>query len=160
MLRSKPLDSRVSEAADRRWCDFLFHARATIRSGPPSQVMTVGRLEADRPPPKRASLQAKPNLRHPQAMTRMTQQETLDLHTRTLSTMTEVLEVLRDEPDSDGTLTDLAERIDAQREWVRASFALGEEPMRPRALAERRTQSRCLGEQRSALDAEAGPPKM
>jgi hypothetical protein len=66
-------------------------------------------------------------------MTRMTQQETLDLYTRTLSTMTEVLEVLRDEPDSDDTRTDLADRIDAEREWVRASFALREEPMRPRA---------------------------
>jgi len=61
----------------------------------------------------------------------MTQQEQLDLYTRALSTMTEVLEVLRDEPDPDGALTDLAYRIEAEREWVRASMALGEEPRRP-----------------------------
>ena len=61
----------------------------------------------------------------------MTQQEQLNVYTRTLSTMTEVLEVLRDEPDPDGALTDLAFRIEAEREWVRASMALGEEPRRP-----------------------------
>jgi hypothetical protein len=60
-----------------------------------------------------------------------TQQEQLDLYTRALNTMTEVLEVLRDEPDPDGALTDLAYRIEAEREWVRASMALGEEPRRP-----------------------------
>jgi hypothetical protein len=61
----------------------------------------------------------------------MTQQEKLDLYTRALSTMTEVLEVLRDEPDPAGAITDLAYRIEAEREWVRASMALGEEPRRP-----------------------------
>jgi len=61
----------------------------------------------------------------------MTQHEKLDLYTRALSTMTEVLDVLRDEPDPDGALTDLANRIEAEREWVRASMALGEEPRRP-----------------------------
>lgn len=64
-------------------------------------------------------------------MTHMTQQEQVDLYTRALSTMTEVLEMLRDEPDPDGALTDLAYRIEAEREWVRASMALGEEPRRP-----------------------------
>jgi len=64
-------------------------------------------------------------------MIRMTQQEQLNVYTRALSTMTEVLEVLRDEPDPDGALTDLAYRIEAEREWVRASMALGEEPRRP-----------------------------
>ena len=61
----------------------------------------------------------------------MTQQEQLEVYTRALSTMTEVLEVLRDEPDPDGALSDLASRIEAEREWVRASMALGEEPRRP-----------------------------
>ena len=60
-----------------------------------------------------------------------TQQEQLDLYTRALSTMTEVLEMLRDEPDPDGALTDLAYRIEAEREWVRATMALGEAPRRP-----------------------------
>jgi hypothetical protein len=64
-------------------------------------------------------------------MTPPTQQEKLDLYTRALSTMTEVLEALRDEPDPDGALSDLAYRIEAEREWVRASMALGEEPRRP-----------------------------
>lgn len=63
-------------------------------------------------------------------MTR-TQRETQELYTRTLATMTEVLEMLRDEPDPDGALTDLAARIEAERECVRASFVLGEEPRRP-----------------------------
>jgi len=61
----------------------------------------------------------------------MTQQKQLDVYTRALSTMTEVLEALRDEPDPDGALTDLAYRIEAEREWVRASMALGAEPRRP-----------------------------
>ncbi len=64
-------------------------------------------------------------------MTRMTQQEKLDLYTRALSTMTEVLNALRDEPDPDGALADLAYRIEAEREWVRNSMALGDEPRRP-----------------------------
>lgn len=62
---------------------------------------------------------------------RTCRQETLDLYAHTLSTMSEVVEVLRDEPDPDGVLGDLANRIEAEREWVRASFALGEEPRRP-----------------------------
>lgn len=64
-------------------------------------------------------------------MTRMTQQQTLDQYTRTLTTMTEVLDVLRDEPDPDGVFAPLANRIEAEREWVRFLMALGEEPVRP-----------------------------
>jgi hypothetical protein len=64
-------------------------------------------------------------------MFRLLQHEKLDLYTRTLNTMTEVLEVLRDEPDPDGALRDLTHRIEAEREWVRALVALGEEPRRP-----------------------------
>jgi hypothetical protein len=61
----------------------------------------------------------------------MITQESLNRYTRTLSTMTEVLELLREEPDPDGTFAGLADRIEAEREWVRASMALGVEPRRP-----------------------------
>jgi hypothetical protein len=59
------------------------------------------------------------------------QETTRDLYTRTLSTMTYVLDVLRDEPDPDGALANLANRIEAEREWVRAFMVLGQEPTRP-----------------------------
>jgi hypothetical protein len=61
----------------------------------------------------------------------MAQPEALETYTRTISTMNEVLEVLRDEPDPDGCMTLLADRITVEREWVRALLALGEEPRRP-----------------------------
>jgi hypothetical protein len=61
----------------------------------------------------------------------MAQPEALQTYTRTISTMNEVLEVLRDEPDPDGSLTVLADRIAVEREWVRALLALGEDPRRP-----------------------------
>jgi hypothetical protein len=61
----------------------------------------------------------------------MAQPEALETYTRTISTMSEVLEMLRDEPDPDGSLTLLADRIAVEREWVRALMALGEEPRRP-----------------------------
>jgi hypothetical protein len=64
-------------------------------------------------------------------MTRMTRQGTLELYTQTLSTMTEVLETLRDDVDPDGALGALADRIEAEREWIRFLLALGEEPTRP-----------------------------
>lgn len=70
-------------------------------------------------------------------MTHKTQQDMLDVYTRTLSTMTAVLDELRDEPDPDGTLADLAKRIEGERKWVRSSLALGEEP-RPRRTPVRR----------------------
>lgn len=54
-----------------------------------------------------------------------------ETYTRTISTMSEVIETLLDEPDPDGTLTVLADRIAVEREWVRALLALGEEPRRP-----------------------------
>ena len=59
--------------------------------------------------------------------------QNIELYTHALRTMTEVVEALRDEPDPDGSLSDLAHRIEAEREWVRCSFALGEEPRRPLA---------------------------
>jgi len=58
-------------------------------------------------------------------------QETRDLYARTLSRMTRSLDVLRDEPDPDGALADLAHRIEAEREWVRSLMVLGAEPSRP-----------------------------
>jgi hypothetical protein len=64
-------------------------------------------------------------------MTRTTQQETLDLYTGALSTMTAVLDALRDQPDPDGALTELARRIEADREWVRSLMSLGVLPIRP-----------------------------
>jgi hypothetical protein len=61
----------------------------------------------------------------------MAQPAALETYTRTISTMTEVLEELRDEPDPDGALTLLADRIAVERDWVRTLMALGEEPRRP-----------------------------
>ena len=61
----------------------------------------------------------------------MAQPAALETYTRTISTMTEILDELRDEPDPDGALTLLADRIAVEREWVRALMALGEEPRRP-----------------------------
>jgi hypothetical protein len=70
-------------------------------------------------------------------MTRRTKQGTLGVYTRTLSTMTAVLQEVRDAPDSDGVLADLANRIEAEREWVQSLLALGEEPSRPPAWLRR-----------------------
>ena len=56
---------------------------------------------------------------------------TPETYTRTIRTMSEVLDVVRDEPHPDGALTVLADRIAAEREWVRVLVALGEEPRRP-----------------------------
>jgi hypothetical protein len=64
-------------------------------------------------------------------MTHKRQQAASELYTRALSTMTEVLEVLRDEPDPDGVLGELAHRIEGERDWVRALMVLGEPPRRP-----------------------------
>lgn len=61
----------------------------------------------------------------------MAHPEALETYTRTISTMSEVLEMLRDEPDPDGDMALLADRIQVEREWVRALMALGEEPRRP-----------------------------
>jgi len=57
--------------------------------------------------------------------------DALETYTRTISTMSEVLDTLRDEPDPTGALTILADRIAVERDWVRALMALGEEPCRP-----------------------------
>jgi hypothetical protein len=54
-----------------------------------------------------------------------------ETYTRTISTMSEVLDNLRDEPDPDGALALLADRIAIEREWVRVLMALGEQPRRP-----------------------------
>ena len=61
----------------------------------------------------------------------MARPEELQTYTRTISTMSEVLDELRDYPDPDGALTALCDRIAAEREWVRALMALGEPPRRP-----------------------------
>jgi hypothetical protein len=56
---------------------------------------------------------------------------TPETYTRTISTMSEVLDSLRDEPDPDGTFAVLADRIEVERQWVRVLMCLGEEPRRP-----------------------------
>lgn len=56
---------------------------------------------------------------------------TPETYTRTISTMNDVLDVLRDQPDPEGALTALANRIAVEREWVRVLIALGEQPRRP-----------------------------
>lgn len=56
---------------------------------------------------------------------------TPETYTRTISTMSKVLDALRDEPDPDGTLTVLADRIAVEREWVCVLMSLGETPRRP-----------------------------
>jgi hypothetical protein len=61
----------------------------------------------------------------------MVQPYTLETFTRTIATMSDVLEAVRDEPDPDGAMTLLADRIALEREWVRALMALGEDPRRP-----------------------------
>jgi hypothetical protein len=58
-------------------------------------------------------------------------QETRDLYARTLSTMTHALDALRDQPDPDETLANLAHRIEGERAWVRSLMVLGKEPGRP-----------------------------
>jgi hypothetical protein len=57
--------------------------------------------------------------------------DTLKTYTRTISTMSRVLETVRDRPDPDGAMAILADRIAVERDWVRALMALGEEPRRP-----------------------------
>jgi hypothetical protein len=83
-------------------------------------------------------------------MTRRTQQQTLELYTRTLTTMTEVLAELHDEPDPHGVLGPLADRIEAEREWVHFLMALGEEPTRPPGWL-RAVPSALVREQRQLL---------
>jgi hypothetical protein len=70
--------------------------------------------------------------------------QTLETYTRTMSTMSKVLDVLRDEPDPDGEFTVLADRIAVDREWVRALMALGEEPRRPPGWLSRAKQPALL----------------
>ena len=52
---------------------------------------------------------------------------TPETYTRTIRTMNEVLDVLRDEPDPDGALTVLADRIAVEREWCACRSATPQE---------------------------------
>ncbi len=61
----------------------------------------------------------------------MAQLEALETLNRTIITMSEVIENLRDEPDPDEGMTRLVDCITVEREWVRTLLALGEEPRRP-----------------------------
>lgn len=64
--------------------------------------------------------------------------EQRELYQRTLRTMTELVEELREE--SDDALVDLAHRIDGDREFVRIAFSGGTEPRRPFAWLYRAAQ--------------------
>ena len=46
-------------------------------------------------------------------------------YARALQTMREVVEALRDEPDPDGVVTSLIERIERERAWVAVEMCLG-----------------------------------
>lgn len=61
----------------------------------------------------------------------MAQPAALETYTRTISTMSTIIEELRDTPDPDGSITLLTDRIAVDREWARALMALDEEPRRP-----------------------------
>lgn len=61
----------------------------------------------------------------------MEQTESLQTYTRTVSTMSQAIDDLREEPDPDGNMAELAERIEVERDWVRMLMDLGEGPLRP-----------------------------
>jgi hypothetical protein len=61
----------------------------------------------------------------------MAQAEALETYNRTLRTMTEVAEAVREQPDEGRALRLLADRIDIERRWVRLMVAAGREPRRP-----------------------------
>jgi hypothetical protein len=63
----------------------------------------------------------------------MAQHETLENYNRTLRTMSEVAEAVREQPDEGRALRLLANRIDIERQWVRLMAAAGREPRRPPA---------------------------
>ena len=52
----------------------------------------------------------------------MAQPAALETYTRTISTMSTIIEELRDTPDPDGSITLLTDRIAVDREWARASW--------------------------------------
>ena len=57
--------------------------------------------------------------------------------TRALETSARVVEALKDQPDPDGAVTDLIERIEGERAWLLARMVLGESPERPPAWLRR-----------------------
>jgi hypothetical protein len=63
----------------------------------------------------------------------MAQPEALETYNRTLRTMSEVSQAVREQPDGGGALRLLANRIDIERQWVRLMLAAGREPRRPPA---------------------------
>lgn len=58
-------------------------------------------------------------------------EETGEVFADALSTMGYAIDALREEPDPDGALTELASRIEVDRRWVRSLMAQGERPSRP-----------------------------
>jgi hypothetical protein len=76
----------------------------------------------------------------------MAHPEALETYTRTIRTMSEVIENLRDKPDPDGSMTRLLDRITVEREWVRALMAWAriraDRP--PGCIAPRRQRARYL----------------
>jgi hypothetical protein len=49
----------------------------------------------------------------------------MDQYARALQTMREVVDALRQEPDSDGAIATLIERIERERSWVAVEMRLG-----------------------------------
>jgi hypothetical protein len=60
-----------------------------------------------------------------------------DMFTRALDTSARVAEALKDQPDPDGSITHLIERIEGERAWLLTQMVLGEPPKRPPAWLRR-----------------------
>lgn len=63
----------------------------------------------------------------------MAQPAALETYNRTLRTMSEVSQTVRNQRDAGGALGLLAARIEVERRWVQAMLAAGREPRRPPA---------------------------
>jgi hypothetical protein len=63
----------------------------------------------------------------------MAQPEAVETYNRTLRTMAEVSQAVREEADAGDALRVLANRIDLERRWVQTMLAAGRAPRRPPA---------------------------
>jgi len=62
-----------------------------------------------------------------------------DTYAAALHTTRAVVEALLDEPDPDGFISKLIQRIEGERAWLRAELALGTPPARPPEWVRRET---------------------